>query len=161
MGKVRRPSIYLLSPGDSLIMLYTGEFLILTVFWILSFSFTWFVLGLHKRTAQSNLRGSRQTCSLNTVRENMWLSLEVYRNTDHFCTFIKTLIFFYDKMPTICDLLIFFFLEDESWKNCNQLMISGISFSLVEPPNNFQNEIEAFFQHKKGLKLAQPVELDT
>lgn len=39
----------------------------------------------------------------------MWLSLEVYRNTDHFCTFIKTLIFFYDKMPTISDLLIFFF----------------------------------------------------
>jgi len=41
----------------------------------------------------------------------MWLSLEVYRNADHFCTFIKTLIFFYDKMPTICDLLIFFVLN--------------------------------------------------
>lgn len=40
-------------------------------------------------------------------------------------------------------------------------MISGILFSLVEPPNNFQNEIEAFFLRKKGLKLAQPVELDT
>lgn len=159
--KVRRPSIYLLyniiklSPGD------IGEFLILTVFWILSFGFTWFVLRLHKRTAQSNLRGSRQTFSLNTVRENMWLSLEVYRNTDHFCTFIKTLIFFYDKMPTICDLLIFFCLKHGSWKNCSQLMISGILFSLVEPPNNFQTKLKPFFNANKGLKLAQPGELDS
>lgn len=28
-------------------------------------------------------------------------------------------------------------------------MISGMLFSLVEPPNNFQNEIEAFFNTKK------------
>lgn len=40
-------------------------------------------------------------------------------------------------------------------------MISGILLSLVEPPNNFQNEIEAFFQRKRGLKLAPPVELDS